>query len=152
MIEHWDDYMQFITENSGSGDVLYMTGNVEVREGKIAIPHSNNNARNANDRIKLQQAIINEFNAYGVMLPSINMHDEDYSETIFRALEQIDGELRSYDKRRGKGIPETIVSLLFSYCFPIPISDMEEYCKTLVAWLGTLPVSQLANKALKSLS
>lgn len=152
MIEHWDDYMQFITTNNGSGGVLYVTGDVRLREGKIGIPHSHSGARDANERLRSRQAIIDEFNAYGVVLPSVNLHDDDYSETIFCALEKIDSELRSYDRRRGTGIPETIVSLLFSYCFPIPISDMEEYCKTLIEWLRTLPVSQLAYQALKTLS
>jgi hypothetical protein len=122
MVEHWDDYLQLLSASTGDG--LVFSG------GKIAIPYAFAGIATTN-RPDFQRELTDEFAKLGVTL--FALEDKwygEYAEIIYVALEKIDGDL--------KRIPERLVRLLFKYSFPTPINDLEEYCKTLVAWLETL--------------
>lgn len=124
MVEHWDDYLQFLLVGDG---LLF-------GKGKIAIPYAFSDAiRGELARRNVQQELTEEFARSGVALPSLEgKWQGEYTEIIYASLEQIDGRLRK--------IPESLVKLLFKYSFPTPITDMENYCTILAAWLETLPV------------
>lgn len=126
MVEHWDDYLQFLSK--GQGLVIY--------KGKIAIPYDNNGITLPDSgRHRLQQELSDAFANLGVTLPALEgKWYAEYSNVMYTALEQIDGDLRN------EKIPKPVVILLFKYCFPTPIGDMEEYCTKLATWLDTLPL------------
>ncbi len=132
MVEHWDDYLQFLSNGQG----LLSYGD------KIAISHDLAGISLAdNGRRSLQQTLTDEFAKCGVALPSLEgKWYGDYADIMYGSLEKIDSELRTFEKKRKIGIPEPLVTALFKYCFPTPICDMEEYYKILVAWLATLPL------------
>lgn len=133
MLEHWDDYLQFLSFQDGYSS----------SKGKIAIPHAFA-AKSKRDGADVQQELTKAFAQCGVALPSLEALEDksyaEYSEALYSALEKIDNQLRKYDEKKGTGIPETIVTILFKYSFPTPIYDMEAYCKLLVAWLDALPL------------
>jgi hypothetical protein len=133
MVEHWDDYLEFLSK--GTGLIFY--------SGKIAIPYDFAGISEAGAiRSSLQQELIEDFARYGAALPSlVDKWYGEYSEMVYAALEKIDIQLRSQKNGKGPGLPETITTLLFKYSFLTPISDVEEYCKNLAEWLSTLPLS-----------
>ena len=117
LVEHWDDYIQFLSK--GQGLLFY--------KGKIAIPYDLSGITLPDKgRQGLQHDLTNEFAKLGVTLPVLEgKWYAEYSNIIYAALEQIDGDLRK--------IPEPLVILLFKYSFPTPICDMEVYCTDLAA-------------------
>jgi hypothetical protein len=134
MVEHWEDYLQFLThENAFSSST----------QSSFMIPHAFA-AKSKLDSAKVQQELTDAFADYGVTLPSLEALEDksyaEYSDVLYSALEKIDKQLRNHNEKNGVGIPETIVRLLFKYSFPTPIYDIEGYCKILVAWLEALPL------------
>jgi hypothetical protein len=131
MVEHWDRYLQFLSNGEG----LISTG------GRILIPYALDGIIVNDVRSALQQELTDEFAKCGVTLPSLDGKWYGvYSDIIYTSLEAIDPELRRHNEKKKFGIPESLVISLFKYSFPTPICDMEEYCKTLVAWMETLPL------------
>jgi hypothetical protein len=131
IVEHWDKYLQFFSK----GEELISSG------GRILIPYALDGMERDDLRSALQQELTEEFAKCGVSLPSLEgKWYEAYSDIIYTSLEEIDPELRKHNEKRKIGIPEALVNSLFKYSFPTPICDMEEYCKTLVTWMETLPL------------
>ena len=124
MVEHLDDYVQFLLNSDG----------LIMQNSKIAIPYAFAALSLSQDeRRRCQQQLADEFAKSGVTLPSLEGKWQGaYANLMFTALEKIDADLRK--------IPEPLVTLLFKYGFPTPISDIEDYCKTLAAWITTLPL------------
>lgn len=130
IVEHWDDYLQFITSRSVQMISVRRLIFVPYHMGRGVIPEHRTQAMN--DLIQL-------FNDNNITL-AIDNNDwyDDYSEKVYKALESIDPRLRSQTRVQNSGIAEGIVKALFNYMFPTPISDVESYSKDLAVFLGSI--------------
>lgn len=124
IIEHWDDYMQFLPSNTIQMSSVKQTTTVMIPfiMGRGVIPDHREQTRN--DLIRI-------FAKHNVTL-SVNDNDwyGDFSEKAFVALEMIDPQL--------KKVPAEVVNALFDYMFPTPITDIESYSINLVQLLKSI--------------
>lgn len=130
IVEHWDDYLQFITSRSVQMISVRHLIFVPYHMGRGVIPEH---------RTQTLNALIQLFNDNNTTL-AIDNNDwyDAYSEKVYKALENIDPRLRSKVRAQNSGIEEDIVKALFNYMFPTPISDVESYSKDLVIFLRSI--------------
>ena len=123
IVEHWDEYEKFLQLRNG---YTFLPDNLVTPYHSNAIRTSR--ASQAYSRLKV------EFEEKGVSIPllDVSMRYEDYSDSIFKHLERIDRKLEAFPPR------DPLVSMLFKYCFPIPIYDIEGYIKKLISWTEKL--------------
>ncbi|OGE86320.1 MAG: hypothetical protein A3J48_02375 [Candidatus Doudnabacteria bacterium RIFCSPHIGHO2_02_FULL_46_11] len=126
MVEHWDDYEEYL--NKGVG----FTYTVD----KLIIPRHFGAMNIPADTDAAYSELSLEFKAFKITLPPLDLSmtaDDKYSEELYYNLEKIDPEL-------GRKIPNSLVNKLIKYTFPVPIKDLEEYFLILNSWLDTFLV------------
>lgn len=131
--EHWDDYTSF--KPGGSYISSGAAFPVPIFFGKRPL---------LAESLALENSIKNEFSKYGIVLGSLSgCYYSDFSEKIYSLLKEINPCLGREPTKKGKNdktnyIPNSLVSLLFQFEFPLPIYDIEEYCSQLVVYLRTM--------------
>jgi len=120
VIEHWDDYDEYLLSNTGYTYTL----------GKLIVPFHGGALVTDQTTGAAYQDVVAEFGKFGIAVPALNMSlgFAGYSEQVFLLLEQIDPQL-------GRKIPDSLVNALFKYSFPVPIQDLDEYVDELVGWI-----------------
>jgi hypothetical protein len=121
MIEHWDDYLEFLFRQEG----------LKIAINKLVIPYHMGLWGGSITEIP---TLREEFKKHNITLV---LHfesplDPNYSESILSALETIDHKLGK------KEIPDDLVKAIFKFGFPTPIHDLEEYIERLIKWVENL--------------
>ncbi len=124
IVEHWDDYTEYLHLPTGSGYAF--------TEGKIVIPSHGGAIKTPDTTDDVYKEICIEFKRFGIEFPilDVSMAHDRYSDVFFMTLEKVNPLL--------EGIPNTLVNAMFKYGFPTPITDIEQYCAELITWLESL--------------
>lgn len=120
MIEHWDDYERYLN-TTGTGYTCTIN--------KLVIPFHFGAINTPSTYPDVFRELKGEFSKYQIYLPQIDLSlgNQKYTEIIYSYLEKIDQKLIK--------IPESIITVLIIFSFPVPINDIEEYINRLITWL-----------------
>lgn len=120
MVEHWDDYEEFLRSSYPGYTLL---------PNNLVAPYHSGTIRSI-EASEDYNRLKSEFEKKGISIPLLNdsMKYEDYSNELFIHLGKIDNELK-------KHFSAGMINTLFKYSFPIPIYDMEGYIKGLITWV-----------------
>lgn len=123
MIEHWDEYEEFLRSNMSA---IYYTLD------KLVIPNHFGSINRPMETSADYEKLRIEFEICRVKLSPLTLGMPDkYSNLLFDNLEKIDPKLAFLPT----DAYNNLINCVFRYGFPTPINDLEEYNQKLIGWM-----------------